>query len=123
MCVLLLRGPQTTGEIRSRTSRLCSFENLEAVLKTLDNLEDWGLVRRLARLPGRKESRFAHLLCGDANITEPEESSAPRVAAPVSVERIEKLESAVASLQNELADLKKSLREFKDCKITGSKPE
>jgi len=64
MCVLLLRGPQTNGEIRRRTSRLCQFENLEGVLKTLKNLEAWDLVRRIARLPGRKESRFAHRLCG-----------------------------------------------------------
>ena len=116
MCVLLLRGPQTTGEIRSRTSRLCNFENLEAVLKTLENLEEWGLVRRLARLPGRKESRIAHRLGGDTNIAEPEEASTLSVAAPVSAERIEKLELAVESLQNEIEDLKKSFRTLKEQK-------
>jgi hypothetical protein len=114
MCVLLLRGPQTTGEIRSRTSRLCKFENLEAVLKTLENLEEWGLVRRLARLPGRKESRIAHRLGGDTNIAEPEEASTLSIAAPVSAERIEKLELAVESLQNEIEDLKNSFRTFKE---------
>ena len=114
MCVLLLRGPQTTGEIRSRTSRLCKFENLEAVLKTLENLEEWCLVRRLARLPGRKESRIAHRLGGDTNIAEPEEASTLNVAASVSAERIEKLELAVESLQNEIEDLKNSFRTFKE---------
>ncbi len=114
MCVLLLRGPQTTGEIRSRTARLCKFENLEAVLKTLENLEEWDLVQRLARLPGRKESRIAHRLGGDTSISEPEAVSTPGVAAPVSAERIEKLESAVESLQKEIGELKKAFRTFKE---------
>jgi len=117
LCVLLLRGPQTTGEIRGRTSRLCNFENLEAVLKTLENLEEWGMVRRLARLPGRKESRFAHLLCGDALIAEPEEASLPGTAAPDMVERIEMLELTVEALQNEIEELKKSLQALKEGKL------
>ena len=116
LCVLLLRGPQTTGEIRGRTSRLCNFENLEAVLETLDNLEEWGMVRRLARLPGRKESRFAHLLCGDTFIAEPEEAASPRTAAPDTVERIEKLELAVEALQDEIEGLKKSFQTLKESK-------
>jgi uncharacterized protein YceH (UPF0502 family) len=113
MCILLLRGPQTTGEIRGRTSRLCQFENLAAVLKTLENLEEWDLVRRLARLPGRKETRIAHRLGGDTNIAEPEEAATRSVAAPVSDQRIEKLELAVESLQKEIEDLKESFRTFK----------
>ena len=116
MCVLLLRGPQTTGEIRSRTSRLCKFENLEAVLKTLENLEEWGLVRRHARLPGRKESRIAHRLSGDTNFAEPEEVSTLSIAASIPVDRLEKLELAVESLQNELEDLKESYRTLKEQK-------
>jgi uncharacterized protein YceH (UPF0502 family) len=118
MCVLLLRGPQTTGEIRSRTSRLCKFENLEAVLKTLENLEEWDLVRRHARLPGRKESRIAHRLSGDTNFAEPEEISTLNVAAPVSDDRLEKLELAVESLQNEIEGLKESIRTFKEQKAS-----
>ncbi|MCP4626846.1 MAG: DUF480 domain-containing protein [bacterium] len=118
MCVLLLRGPQTTGEIRSRTSRLCKFENLEAVLKTLENLEEWDLVQRHARLPGRKESRMAHRLSGDTNFAEPEEISTLSVAAPVSADRLEKLELAVESLQNEIEDLKESFRAFKEQKAS-----
>jgi hypothetical protein len=118
MCVLLLRGPQTTGGIRSRTSRLCKFENLEAVLKTLENLEEWDLVRRHARLPGRKESRIAHRLSGDTNFAEPEEISTLNVAAPVSDDRLEKLELAVESLQNEIEGLKESIRTFKEQKAS-----
>jgi uncharacterized protein YceH (UPF0502 family) len=114
LCVLLLRGPQTAGEIRSRTSRLCNFENLEEVLKTLQNLEEWGLVRRLARLPGHKEPRLAHLLGGETDIASPEETSSFSTAAPASAERIEKLELAVESIQNEIEDLKKIFRSFKD---------
>jgi uncharacterized protein YceH (UPF0502 family) len=110
MCVLLLRGPQTIGEIRSRTSRLCNFEDLDAVLKTVENLEEWDLVRRLARLPGRKESRMAHLLGGETIMAEPEAASGSGAAAPVAAERIEKLELAVESLQSEIEDLKKSIR-------------
>ncbi len=114
MCVLLLRGPQTTGEIRSRTSRLCNFENLEAVLKTLENLEEWGLVRRLARLPGRKESRIAHRLCGDTEHCRTGGSLYAQRRAPVSAERIEKLELAVESLQNEIENLKKAFQALKE---------
>jgi uncharacterized protein YceH (UPF0502 family) len=88
------------------------------VLKTLENLEEWDLVRRRARLPGRKESRIAHLLGGDTNIAEPEETSTPSVAAPVAAERIEKLELALESLQNEIEDLKKSFQTFKEQKAS-----
>jgi reactive intermediate/imine deaminase len=123
MCVLLLRGPQTTGEIRSRTSRLCNFENLEAVLKTLKNLEEWSLVRRLTRLAGRKESRIAHCLGGDTNIVEPEKASTLSVAAPVSAERIEKLELAVEPLQNEIEDLKKSLKNTVETSTPANTPK
>lgn len=118
MCVLLLRGPQTTGEIRGRTSRLCKFEDLEAVLKTLENLEEWGLVRRLARLPGHKESRIVHRLGGDTHIAEPEDASRLSVAAPVAADRVEKLELAVESLQNEIEDLKEAFRIFQEQKAS-----
>lgn len=62
LCVLMLRGPQTVGELRSRTGRLATFENLEAVTEILEKLVDWGLAQQLDRLPGRKESRYDHLL-------------------------------------------------------------
>ena len=62
ICVLLLRGPQTVGEIRSRTERLHAFGSLEEVQETLASLENLSLVVQLPRQPGRKESRYAHLL-------------------------------------------------------------
>lgn len=69
ICILMLRGPQTTGEIRSRTERLYSFKDLDEVQETLSTLEDTKLVKKLPRQPGRKESRYTHLLSG-----EPDES-------------------------------------------------
>jgi uncharacterized protein YceH (UPF0502 family) len=63
LCVLLLRGPQTAGELRGRTERMGRFESLEEVHETMSRLEEWGYVRRLARLAGHKEARYAHLLC------------------------------------------------------------
>ena len=64
ICILLLRGPQTIGEIRSRTERLYAFADLDEVQKTITNLEDMQLVSALPRQPGRKESRYTHLLSG-----------------------------------------------------------
>ncbi len=65
VCILLLRGPQTIGEIRGRTERLFAFDNLEDVQKTLSSLEEMELVSQLPRQPGRKESRYTHLLSGE----------------------------------------------------------
>ncbi|MGW8195909.1 MAG: YceH family protein, partial [Desulforhopalus sp.] len=65
ICILLVRGPQTVGEIRGRTERLYNFNNLEEVQETLASLESMELVTKLPRLPGRKESRYAHLLSGE----------------------------------------------------------
>ena len=65
-----------------------------------------------------EESRIAHLLSGDTSIAEPEEASTPSVAAPVAAERIEKLELAVEKLQNEIEDLKKTFRTFKEQKAS-----
>lgn len=70
LCVLLLRGPQTAGEIRTRTSRMCRFNDLDEVTTTLADLESWGFVRCLARRAGHKEPRYAHLLSGDPNTAE-----------------------------------------------------
>ena len=65
ICILMLRGPQTLGEIRSRTERLYSFKDLDEVQETLFTLEETKLVKKLPRQPGRKESRYAHLLSGE----------------------------------------------------------
>ena len=70
MCVLLLRGPQTTGELRGRTERLYTFDDLEAVESTLHRLGEMEFVKQLPRQAGFKEPRWAHLLSGDVEVAE-----------------------------------------------------
>jgi uncharacterized protein YceH (UPF0502 family) len=113
LCVLLLRGPQTVGEIKGRTARLCNFESLDEVLETLGHLEEYGFVRRLPRQPGRKESRYSHLLCGEPEIVKVETAPSAGHGVPTESGRIEKVEQDIQTLRNELAELKKELQEFK----------
>lgn len=116
LCVLLLRGPQTPGELRGRTERMHSFEEIADVLAGLQKLmeREPPLAAVLPRLPGTKEARYAHLLGG------PVESLPAAAAEPVSssnafqphdasggIERIARLEASVAALQQEMAELKK----------------
>src|SRR3954464_1261224 len=70
LCVLLLRGPQTTGELRGRSERLYTFDDLEAVESTLHRLSEMGFTKQLPRQPGTKEPRWAHLLAGDVEVEE-----------------------------------------------------
>ncbi len=113
LCVLMLRGAQTVGEIRGRTERLHSFASLEEVQNTLQTLEEWGYVTLLPRQPGRKESRYAHLLSGPPeNREETGSESAPR-SAPMESETVAKLEEEVKSLRQELEELKRTLHDFK----------
>src|SRR5438105_6097388 len=70
LCVLMLRGPQTVGELRGRTDRLYTFEDLEGVESTLNRLAEAGYVKRLPRQAGFKEARFTHLLAGDVDVVE-----------------------------------------------------
>ena len=114
LCVLLLRGPQTVGEIKGRTVRLCKFESLDEVQETLDQLEENDYVRRLPRQPGRKESRYIHLLCGEPEIAEAETVITAGHGAAMESERIEKVEKDIQSLRNDLAELKKEFQEFKN---------
>ncbi|MDP9064712.1 MAG: DUF480 domain-containing protein [Pseudomonadota bacterium] len=104
ICVLLLRGPQTAGELRSRTSRLCEFSSAEAVETTLEGLlerEDGPFVARLPRAAGARESRFAHLFCGPIeSAPAPLDSGVPaRASGPAAIaERVSALEEKVALL-------------------------
>ena len=113
LCVLMLRGPQTAGEIRARSGRLCVFESLETVAETLEKLADWGLAERLERLPGHKESRFAHLL-GDrpAPPQSGVEERLPENGAPLG-DRITLLEAELSALQGDMAALKAAFQAFK----------
>jgi uncharacterized protein YceH (UPF0502 family) len=116
LCVLLLRGPQTPGELRGRTERMHRFEDLDAVQSSLQKLmqREPPLAVVLPRQPGTKEFRYAHLLSGEV---EAGELPAARVASPSSSaadnERVTRLEEAVATLQNEISELKQQLAEFR----------
>jgi len=110
ICVLLLRGPQTPGELRSRTNRLCEFTDAEAVESTLKGLmsrEDGPFIARLPRAAGARESRYAHLFSGAIEsapeIHEPPDT--PGAAASLS-QRVTLLEELVAQLRSELDALK-----------------
>lgn len=120
LCTLLLRGPQTLGEVRDRSERIYSFEDLEAVEATLERLanhEAGKMVARLSKAPGQKEARYAQLLGG-----EPEEETAVAVqdsgsASPVRVaaglgERLATVENEVVALRQEVADLRRVLEAF-----------
>lgn len=114
-CLLLLRGPQTAGELRSRTERLCSFENLEEVNQYLENLSEIGLVSKLPRQPGRKEQRFAHLLASPPEGIEVETACQESALSTRETEgdRITELEISVAYLKNEIEMLKNELSSLK----------
>jgi uncharacterized protein YceH (UPF0502 family) len=113
LCVLLLRGPQTVAELRTRTERLHGFESLGDVMDALDGLaaDDEPLVQRLGRQPGEREERWMHLLSGDAPPPAPVETPpAPpafAAAAPADSdleERVAALEARVALLESLLED-------------------
>jgi len=111
MCVLMLRGPQTVGEIRGRTERLFTFDDLEAVESTLHRLAEIEFVKQLARQAGFKEPRFAHLLSGDVEVAE-EARAAPISPAgepmrPSDRERIAALEAVLSELRREFEEFRK----------------
>jgi uncharacterized protein YceH (UPF0502 family) len=115
MCVLMLRGPQTIGEIRTRTARLFDFESLEQVETTLNNLMARGpspFVTRLPRIPGQKEARFGQLLSGEVTY-EPVASTVVADTSSPEPDRLSTLEATVAELQREIADLHAELAAFR----------
>jgi uncharacterized protein len=113
-CVLLLRGPQTPGELRGRGERLHRFETLEDVQSTLQRLmqRDPPLVRILPRQPGTKEARYRHLLSGDV---EEVDAAYLAPAAPPSGndDRLERLEQEVAGVHKALSDLQEQFANFR----------
>jgi uncharacterized protein len=114
LCVLLLRGPQTPGELRGRTERMHRFEGLDEVLSTLQRLTERqpSLVKMLARVPGTKEARYAHLLAGELESWEP--PAAPALAS-ISEDgsRVRRLEVELEELHKEIAELKQQFAEFR----------
>ncbi len=134
LCALLLRGPQTPGELKGRSERMARFDSLDAVERALDVLDERGYARRLDRRPGQKEDRYTHLLGGEAGaVGAPEVEASDGTAkmatpegamdAPVLAthaptvpsvppaadgleRRLAALEAEVASLRAELAELR-----------------
>jgi uncharacterized protein len=129
VCVLLLRGPQTPGELRSRTERMYHFEALDDIVSTLDRLaqRDPPLARVLPRQPGTKESRYTHLFSGEPPVDSagtadvaracPERQSkgpSPTIAGANSeTDRLRTLEEEVARLRQELTEVQQQLAAFR----------
>ena len=103
LCVLMLRGPQTPGELKGRTERLHSFGSLEAIHETLEGLIERELVARLPRRPGQKEERYRQLLGGDGAGGAPAEEAATGDDVEA---RLRRLEDDVASLRQALESLR-----------------
>lgn len=110
LCVLLLRGPQTPGELRGRTERMHRFDELSDVQSALQRLmqREPPLVKALVRQPGTKETRYLHLLSGEIEMP-----AAPANDNESESGRIARLEDELANLQNQIADLKQQFMEFR----------
>jgi len=122
LCVLLLRGAQTPGELRGRSDRMYHFEALDDVVSTLDRLaqREPPLARVLPRQPGTKESRYTHLFAGEPNIPDLPTSTAADLsthsassATSSSADRLAQLEEEVAALRRELSEVQQQLAAFR----------
>jgi len=107
LCELMLRGPQTLGELRTRADRMHSFDDLAQVESVIEHLPE--LITKLPRRAGEKEARYAHLLSGVPEISENE----PEVLQPMRSDRIANLEAEVAGLRSELESLKEQFAGFR----------
>jgi uncharacterized protein len=127
VCVLLLRGPQTPGELRTRTERLCKFRDVGEVEATLDQLmqrDDGPFVAKLPREPGKRESRFAHLFGDGADMQDIDLPAAVDSDVPGSdAGRMEQLERLVNRLQDDVASLKARLDRISPEQDSGGLPE
>lgn len=113
MCVLLLRGPQTLAEVKTRSARMVPSSDAETLERALEGLaarQPTALVTRLTRQPGQKEARYAHTLSGDVIV---ETVDAPVVRGPSDGERIAALEEATLELRQALADLRAELESLR----------
>ena len=116
LCVLLLRGPQTPGELRGRTERMHHLEALDDVQSALQKLmqRDPPLVKVLPRQPGTKESRWVHLMAGDVGVPESLQSAGTAVnCTSDDRERITRVEEEMAALRREVGDIKDQLERFR----------
>jgi uncharacterized protein YceH (UPF0502 family) len=115
LCVLLLRGPQTPGELRGRTERMHHFETLDDVQSALQKLmqRQPPLAKVLPRQPGTKESRYVHLLAGDVAVGELPQTTTAASRESGDGERIARLEEEVGALRREVAELRDQLERFR----------
>jgi len=115
LCVLLLRGPQTPGELRGRAERMHRFETLEDVQSALQKLmqREPPLAKVLPRQPGTKESRYAHLLAGDVVDEESPMAGASVGRNSGDAERIARLEEEVVELRRDVSEVKDQLERFR----------
>ncbi|MFC1827404.1 YceH family protein [Thermodesulfobacteriota bacterium] len=112
--VLLLRGPQTVGELRGRTERAYKFEDLAEVEATLDELGESGYVAKLPRVAGRKDSRYAHLLAGDVEVEETVPKPEPAaIIVRAENKRIAAMEEELQELKEEFTSLQSEFEKFK----------
>jgi uncharacterized protein YceH (UPF0502 family) len=111
LCVLLLRGAQTPGELRGRAERLYTFGELADVQSTLQKLidRDPPLVKVLPRQPGTKEVRYLHLFCGDTYIPSRDAAPASKSETPEANSRIQDLEEQLADLREQIASLRQRI--------------
>jgi uncharacterized protein YceH (UPF0502 family) len=116
LCELMLRGPQTLGELRAHAERMYRFDDLETLEGTLQKLIEWQppLVKKLPRLPGTKEPRYAQMLAGEkaewtAPLSEPSAFAAPHSTD----DRIPHLEAELAEVKQQLANLQQQFEAFK----------
>lgn len=117
MCVLMLRGPQTVGEIRSRTTRLADVASVADAETALTRLVERGLVMPLPTRPGQREARYAQLLSGPPTAPEEREPAVERMEADLPIDqrpddRVAALEATVERLEQELAELRTRFEEF-----------
>ncbi|MCU7876123.1 MAG: DUF480 domain-containing protein [Candidatus Thiodiazotropha sp. (ex Lucinoma borealis)] len=121
LCVMLLRGPQTPGELRTRTNRICQFSDVhetETVLNGLMQREEGPFVVRLVREPGKRESRYAHLFCGEVTGVEAQTTSSAAAVEPHQssdqLERIDQLEMMLLEMQEQLDNLKARIDDLQE---------
>jgi len=115
LCVLLLRGPQTPGELRARAERMHTFDDLGAVQSSLQHLmkREPPLVKVLPRQPGTKEVRYAHLLAGDVEVSDARPAfEATAASLNADGERVAILEEKIAGLQKEIGELRQQFAVF-----------
>lgn len=123
VCALLLRGPQTPGELRTHTNRLCKFRDMQEVESALDRLmerSDGPFVGKLQREPGKRESRYMHLFSGDAPAFEFSGSTnSTSDLSGAELERLDQLEQRIDNLEQEIVQLKRALEQLGPKPTTG----